>query len=106
MLNVRVFSIAALITTTLTGCAGLCDSRFSKLGPDTYQAAGSCGGPREVESAGPFCARMGLNVLVTNTHGYNDNGTTVFRCLRPDDPAYKRPTYERPPNVIIQDNRK
>ena len=102
----RRFTVVGLIVTALSGCANLCDSSFAQLGPDTYQASGHCGGPAEVRSAGPFCAQMGLNVLVTNTHGYDDNGTTVFRCLRPSDPAYGRPTYQRSPNVIIQDNRK
>jgi len=102
--------LSTVITTacvfTLSGCAGLCDPSFSQLGPDTYQIHGSCGGPREVESAAPFCARMGKQVMVTNTHGYNDNGITVIRCLSPNDRDYQRPTYQKAPNVIIQDNRK
>jgi hypothetical protein len=105
-LRVLAVAITSVYVGALSGCAGLCDSSFSQLGPDTYQAHGSCGGPREVESAAPFCARMGKKVVVTNTHGYSDNGITVIRCLSPNDSDYQRPTYQRSPNVIIQDNRK
>jgi hypothetical protein len=106
ILRVLAVAIASVCVVALSGCANLCDSSFSQLGPDTYQVHGSCGGPREVESAAPFCARMGKNVMVTNTHGYSDNGITVIRCLSPNDPGYQRPTYQKSPNVIIQDNRK
>ena len=98
--------IASVCIVALSGCADLCDSKFSQLGPDTYQVHGMCGGPREVESAAPFCARMGRNVMVINTYGYEPDGITVIRCLLPNDPEYKRPTYQKSPNVIIQDNRK
>lgn len=106
-LKLGAFLIATLGTTLLSGCASLCNSStFSQLGPDTYQASGVCGGPTEAATAGTFCARMGKKVLVTNTRGYNDGGATIFRCLNADDPEYARPTYQRSPNVIIQDNRK
>lgn len=108
MINFRflMLAFASASAISLTGCAGLCNSRFAQLGPDTYQVYGHCGGPMEAESAAPFCARMGKQVMVTNTHGYNDNGITVIRCLSPNDREYQRPTYQKSPNVIIQDNRK
>lgn len=102
LLRIFVFAVASIFLAAVSGCAGLCDSSFSPIGPDTYQVRGTCGGPAEVSSAAPFCAQMGKNVLVTNIRGYGDGGVTIIRCLRSDDPDYRRLDYERSPSVIIQ----
>ena len=110
---IKILSAAALSATLLmSGCgtsqyglgAGtLCDPYISQLGPDTYYARGTCSGPNYgISAANYFCNKRGTNALVKNITGDD----ITFRCLSSNDPEYRRPDYEKSPNVIIQDNRK
>lgn len=107
---IKILSAIALSTTLLMGCGtskygqGICDPRISKLGPDTYYASANCssGASYGIPAANIFCTQIGKNALVTNITGDD----LTFRCLSANDPEYRRPDYEKSPNVIIQDNRK
>lgn len=102
------FGTLVCFSTLTAGCASLCDSSIVNVGPDTYYAEGMCGGQEEVRSGGEYCRRQGKQILVTNMRGYGDRGQnkTIFRCLAPNDPGLSRPSYQRSPDIIIQDNRR
>lgn len=106
--SLRCLSLTGALLVVLSGCAALCDPTVVQIGPDTFRADGMCGGQEEARGAGEYCRRMGKEVLVTSMRGYGDYGKnqTVFRCLSPYDPEYRRPNYQSSPDVIIQDNRR
>lgn len=103
-----------LFILLLSGCASsqwgesggsLCDSQMTQLGPDTYMSSGmygnGCGTDYKVRHAGIYCSRMGRQILVTNIDN-STGGNVIFQCLVPTDPELQRPTFQREPNIIIQ----
>ena len=96
-----------------------------KLGPDTYLAiVGSenqaYAKTAAVTKANQHCSSLGKEILVSNitsdvsyrqnyanpaishaTHAVN----ITFQCLAKDDPSLVRPTYQKPPSVVIEDRR-
>src|SRR5438067_1418174 len=108
----KLFAALSLVFILLSGCGAsryglggsqLCDPTISQMGPDTFYAGANCASASYgMQAAAVFCQRMSRKSLVTNVSGNSD---VVFRCLYPGDPELTRPTYQRPPNVIIQDNR-
>lgn len=102
-LNATLLLMVGCGTSQYGGATSLCDPAISKLGPDTYYARGSCSGANYgISAANVFCNQRGQNSLVKNITGDD----VMFRCLSANDPEYRRPDYEKSPNVIIQDNRK
>ena len=98
-----VLAISACGTSQYGGATSLCDPDISSVGPDTYYARGNCSGANYgISAANVYCSRMGKNSLVKNIKGDD----VMFRCLATNDPEYRRPDYEKSPDVIIQDNRK
>ena len=79
----------------------LCDPDVSKMGPNTYLAKDSCGGRYALDVANRMCSADGRELLVTRKR----NEEIIFQCLTPGQ-TYQQPSYEKDPNVIIQDNRR
>lgn len=101
-MRVVPLSFALLAAIVLCACGHI--PRISQVGPDTWAVeTGQSWHGREV--AGEYCAKMGKLVLVTNMEQRYTGATVIFRCLRSDDPDYRRPDYQKPPNTVIQDNR-
>ena len=93
----------------LAGCGtskygqGICDPSISQLGPDTFYASASCATPGyAIAAASNFCRQNRKQSLVQNIKGDD----VIFRCLNSNDSENQRPTYQKSPNVIIQDNRR
>ena len=98
-----VLVVSGCGTSRYGGASSLCDPDISQVGPDTFYARGNCSGANySISAANVYCSRMGRNSLVKNIKG-ND---VMFRCLASNDPEYRRPDYEKSPDVIIQDNRR
>jgi len=106
---------ALLIVSSLAlaGCAsdygepggGLCDSDISRMGPDTYLSDAPCLGNYDIRHAETFCRWKGKEMLVQSMER-GRGGYVVFQCLDSDDPAnQQRPTYERSPDVRVEDAR-
>jgi len=106
--------LCPLLVLLLSGCAAsrwgdsggdLCDSQMTQLGPDTYMSSGvygnGCGTEYKVRHAGIFCNRMGKQILVKNIDN-STGGNVIFQCLSPDDSDLQRPTYEKEPDVLIE----
>lgn len=101
----------------LSACAT--NSGVVRLGPDTFLVSASAdifrgggAGARGValNDAQEHCRKLGKELLTTNLKqgGFVGGGGTtevVFRCLDQGDPELKRPTLERAPDTVIQDNR-
>lgn len=80
----------------------MCDSVFSQLGPDTYYARGSCSGANySIVAASGFCVKKGKASLVRSITGDD----IIFRYLNVNDPEYRRPDFQKSPDIVIQDNR-
>ena len=79
----------------------LCDPDVSKMGPNTYLAKDSCGGGYALDVADRMCNADGREILVTRKR----ESEIIFQCLKPGQ-TYQQPTYEKDPNVIIQDRRR
>lgn len=83
----------------------LCDSQMIQLGPDTYMSSGvygnGCGAEYKVRHAGIFCSRMGKQILVKNIDN-NTGGNVIFQCLSLGDSDLQRPTYEKEPDIVIE----
>ena len=91
--------LASCGTSKYGGATSLCDPDMSQLGPETYFARGNCSGANyAISAANSFCAQRGKASLIKNITG-ND---AIFRCLAPNDPEYKRPDYQKSPNIVIQ----
>jgi hypothetical protein len=110
--------VASAVLTFLTSCAATYD--VAKMGPDTYSvsaqaspARGGASGSRSMalNKATDYCQGMGREMLVKNISGHTTNiygagGVDVtFQCLVAGDPELRRPDYQRPPDVVIQDRR-
>jgi hypothetical protein len=93
-----------------------------KMGPDTFSisteaSSGKGGVPAAkriaYKEAGDECASRGLEVFVLNERSA---GTTLtdgmakseltFRCLRSDDPEFKRQRFEKTPDLVIENRQK
>lgn len=95
----------------LTGCVSggppvanghnLCDPDVSKMGPGTYLAKDSCGGGYALNVANRMCSQEMKEILVTR----KDGSEIIFQCITSGQ-TYQQPTYQKDPNVIIQDNRR
>lgn len=100
----------------LTGCAN--SSGVVKIGPDTFTIStsaspGKGGVPAAkriaYEEAGAECSRRGLEVLTLSERSSSPTWTEGmaktelnFRCLRADDPEFKRQRLEASPDLIIE----
>jgi hypothetical protein len=104
----------------ITACSN--SSGVLKMGPDTFSIAteasfGKGGIPAAkkiaYQGAESECSKRGLEVFVLNERSV---GTTfadgmakaelIFRCLRADDPEFKRQRYEKAPDVVIENRQK
>lgn len=105
------YSTLALL---LSGCASsqwggsgasFCDSQMTQLGPDTYMSSSvygnGCGTEYKMRHAGIFCGRMGKQILVKNIDN-STGGNVIFQCLSLGDTDLQRPTYQKEPDIIIE----
>ena len=109
----------------LGGCGAAIDALQTTtpmtVGPDTFSVIGSsetrwlgaglAGAQRKAMLAGEEkCTSLGKRFLVLSAHsgvsGWDATYELIFRCLAPDDPELKRPTFKPLPNVVIEDRRK
>ena len=107
---------SVLTAALLAGCAN--SSGVVKIGPETYTintsaSPGKGGVPAAkrmaYEEAASACASQGLAVFTlsekTASPTWTEGMATMelnFRCLRPDDPEFKRQRLERSPDQIIE----
>ncbi len=105
---------------TLTACSN--SSGVLKMGPDTFSISteasfgkGGIPAARRIayKEAGEECSKRGLEVFVLNERSVGTTFTDgmakaelTFRCLRPDDPEFKRQRYEKTPDLIIENRQK
>lgn len=111
----RAFLLALVVI--VGGCAQT--SGVTKLGPDTYTITTYRslfrGGTPEAKrdafsSANEYCEKQNQEVLVNNieitpTDRGTDHVSIIFKCLNRSDRDYKRPSYDRQPNTVIEDRR-
>lgn len=112
----RYISILLIIfTPILSSCAS--SSGVLPLGPDTYTISaggvltGSISGndtkakQKALKEANQFCSKKGKYILVTNINmqstGFGSTSDITFKCLNKDDPEYKRPRYEKAPDIKV-----
>lgn len=103
------------VVLALGGCAQ--SSGVLKMGPDTYTvsihaspARGGQSGAKKLAytEAAEHCAKMGREILVTNTYsgesGHLPGGAVDvnFQCLTPGDRDLRRPSYASEPAIVIQ----
>jgi hypothetical protein len=109
-------TITALALLALAGCAN--SSGVLPLGPDTFTVSTSAspgkGGVPAAKriaygEARDSCAAQGLRVLVLSEHSASPSWTEgmartdlSFRCLREDDPEFKRQRVETQPDQVIE----
>ena len=101
---------AACLVLAVAGCAS--STGVMPFGKDTYTitsaSALTASGPQKsaLTQALAFCAESGLQmspVSSETTQGGDYNTYQfVFRCLAEDDPAYTRPDWGSPPDVVIE----
>lgn len=104
----------------LTGCSH--SSGVLKMGPDTFSISteasfGKGGIPAAkkiaYQEAGEECSKRGMEVFVLNERSVGTTFTDgmakaeiTFRCLRVDDPEFKRQRFEKTPDLIIENRQK
>jgi len=113
----KIFKVV-LISMFLVSCAQ--SSGVLKLGPDTYTVSvhaapargGESGAKRlAVTEANQYCSSLGKEILVSNISSHRSThfpGGTVditFSCFDKGDADLVRPTYQKPPDVVIEDRR-
>jgi hypothetical protein len=117
MINNRAAKMSLLLgLLTVTGCGLVTHSSgVLPMGPDTFSVSADDLSPTTAKQAAlsqaqSHCKTLGKEILVTNTsfsRGLNRTLYDVtFRCLSKSDPEYTRPTYERPADIRIEDQRK
>lgn len=118
-MNIKL-SVICFGTLAITACSN--SSGVLKMGPDTFSISteasfGKGGIPATkkiaYQEAGDECSKRGTEVFVLNERSA---GTTfsdgmaktelTFRCLRADDPEFKRQRYEKTPDVVIENRQK
>ncbi len=116
--TILVTAVAMAASAFLVGCAT--SSGVVSLGPDTFlintaadvfRGGASSARGSAFREAQKHCQMLGKEFLTTDLKqgGFVGGGgltEVVFRCLKKDDPELQRPTLERTPDTIIQDNRK
>jgi hypothetical protein len=116
----KIVSVVCSCALTLTGCST--SSGVLKMGPDTFsittEASFGKGGISAAKriaykEAWDECSKHGLEVFVLNERTIGTTFTDgmakaelTFRCLRPDDPEFKRQRYEKTPDIIIENRQK
>lgn len=104
----------------ITACSN--SSGVLKMGPDTFSISteasfgrGGIPAAKKIayQEAGNECSKRGLEVFVLNERSAGTTFTDgmaktelTFRCLRADDPEFKRPRYEKTPDVVIENRQK
>jgi len=112
----KIGLLLGLVTVTGVGCGLITHSSgVLPMGPDTFSVSADDLSPTTAKQAAlsqaqNHCKTLGKEILVTNTsfsRGVNRTLYDVtFRCLSKSDPEYTRPTYERPADIRIEDQRK
>lgn len=114
----KIIFTFVLMTGVLVGCAT--NSGVMSVGPDTYLITteadmfrGGGSGARQValSEAQKHCTTLGKELIVTNMKsspfvGGGQSFDLTFRCLVKGDPDLSRPTYEKTPDMVIEDRRK
>ena len=114
------FPAACLAVIAVAACSN--SSGVLKMGPDTFSISteasfGKGGIPAAkkiaYEEAAKECSKRGLEVFVLNERSAGTTFTDgmaktdlTFRCLREDDPEFKRQRYEKTPDVVIENRQK
>jgi hypothetical protein len=102
----QISAVAALL---LAGCITT-PSNVISVGKDTYQLSATGVGfttqsganMAALENASAYCASLGKKMLVKQSaengvYGWSPRRNDLtFMCLKEDDPAYQRPTPEKP----------
>ena len=112
-MRIAVVGCALLVT----GCGLVTHSTgVQPLGPDTYTVTAddlnySAARGSALSQAQKYCIGQGKELLVTNQQGGTTSNTRsvttiTFRCLAKGDPELRRPNYQTPPAVRIEDTRK
>jgi len=112
----RNTALLICLAVELSGC-GLktYSTGVLEMGPDTFSVSAddlsaSIAMQSAVGQAQVHCGSLNKEILVTNrsarTAGARNVYEVTFRCLAKGDPELARPTYERPPDVRIEDRRK
>lgn len=92
------------------------------MGPDTFSimteaspGSGGITGEKKLayQEASGECSKRGMEVFILNDRSVGTTFTDgmakaelTFRCLRSDDPEFKRPRYEKVPDVVIENRQK
>jgi hypothetical protein len=116
----KIISVLCFCAFALNGCSN--SSGVLKMGPDTFSISteasfGKGGIPAAkriaYKEAEEECSKRGLEVFVLNERSVGTTFTDgmakselTFRCLRSDDPEFKRQLYEKTPDMIIENRQK
>lgn len=116
----KKFSFVVVSALVVAACSN--SSGVLKMGPDTFSISteasfGKGGIPAAkkiaYQEAGEECSKRGMEIFVLNERSAGTTFTDgmakaelTFRCLRADDPEFKRQRYEKTPDLVMENRQK